>query len=168
MSTELSVIDQRLLRYAAHKSPTESSEILNGTVTPAEVASRVQTLLRSRNWLTTLQRKQLLADRLYELLDAYWEWALQGSIKSTDVVFKSIKELRQLLEEDRVSIDQAMTLITESHAERMGQAVALSFRRLLEILVERNVGVSDEDVEPILRQVLAPAMEEIDQGVQHD
>lgn len=160
--SELTTIDKRLLRYAAYKSPEEISELLNGVVSPVEVASRVMELLRSRDWLSTLQRKQLLMERVWTLMDTYEDYAFQGSIKSAELVLKAVRELRTMLADDKNALETSMFLINESHAEKMGQAVALSFEKLLSELTARDVGISRDDASEILEAVLAPALKEID------
>jgi len=166
--SELTTIDKRLLRYAAYKSPEEISELLNGVVSPAEVASRVMELLRSRDWLSTLQRKQLLNERLWELTDVYWDYALQGSVKSAELVLKAVKEIRAMLEEDKTNIEDAMMRITTEHGQQMGKAISASFELLLQELSERNIKIDDKDADEILLKVLKPAFTSIEEITDHD
>lgn len=166
--SELTTIDKRLLRYAAYKSPEEISELLNGVVSPVEVASRVMELLRSRDWLSTLQKKQLLTDRLWELTDTYWDYASQGSIKSAEIVLKSLKEVRSVLDEDRINIEEAMTRITTEHGQQMGKAIAASFEMLLKELESRDIKIDAKDADEILLKVLKPAFTSIEEITDHD
>lgn len=159
--SEISTIDQKLLRYASSKSPAEISELVGGTLSPKEVASRVMELLNERNWLTVLQRKQLLTDKLSDLLDRYYDWAMDGSVKSADVVFKAISEIRKLLAEDTDTLEEAMLKISMAHAERMGMAIAAGFGLLLE-----RLKTPEDEAELILQEVMPIAMAKVDEGVE--
>lgn len=156
---EISNLDQKILRLAAYRSPAEISEQLGGTLTAAEVASRTQELLASRDWLSIMQRKQMLLFKLEEIIDRYWDWAMDGSVKSfQSVVLPAIQEMRKLISEDRESLEDFMLRITDSHAERIGMGFAIGFRRAIELMQAEP----ERDPDSILVEVVPIAMRQVD------
>lgn len=153
-------IDQKILRQAAYKSPAEISADLGNTLSPEEVASRAIELLESLDWLTVLQRKKLLLVRLEALLDRYWDWAMEGSVKSAQsVVIPAIQEIRKFVEKDSNDLEEAMLKINDVHAERMGMALAKGFQAILD-----RSGVDEKEAEVIVLEVMPLAMAEIDEA----
>jgi hypothetical protein len=62
-------IDAVILRMCASHSPEEISRHLGGTVSPARVAAQVQTLLKSKTWLSQAQEEQQLMWELRDVLN---------------------------------------------------------------------------------------------------
>lgn len=156
---DISNFDQKILRLAAYRSPVEISEQLGGTITAAEVASRTQELLASRDWLSIMQRKQMLLFKLEEIIDRYWDWAMDGSVKSfQNVVLPAIQEIRKLVSEDKETLEDFMLRISDSHAERIGMGFAIGFRKLIDAMQAEP----ERDADELLLEVVPIAMKQVD------
>jgi len=167
--SEITKLDQKIMRLAAYKSPVEISETMGGTLSPEEIASRTQEILASRDWLTVMQRKQMLLYKLEEIVDRYFDWAMDGSVASfKGVVLPAIQEIRKLVAEDRESLEEFMLRISDSHAERMGMGFAAGFQYVIEHIKSDPERDADElvlEAVPIAMKKVDADMEEVDATV---
>jgi type III secretion system FlhB-like substrate exporter len=139
----ISAIEKRMMSLLGpNKSPWEVSEELNGIMTPIEVHQRSQEILNERNWLSVLQLKMLMMDEIWRTFKKFAEFSADGSPKAARAMLDAAKELRVLMDQDTETIQEAMLKITNSHAERMGQAIAEVVVRVLS-----GIEATDEQAE---------------------
>lgn len=167
MSVTGSNLEDRILWMSANRSLVEISAALGGTLTPEEVGAKVVQLLHDRNWLSAAQRRQLLQDQLFELIQTYMNWARQGSIPSAKLIKELATELRNFMDNgNNANLADEMLAIQASHAEKMGRGMSLGFQMMLSVLRESGVELSDERAMEILKKVSAVAFAEVDRHVE--
>lgn len=121
------LIDGRLLQLADSYSPDEISQMLGGTISPAAVAARVQTLLKSQNWLTATQEDQLITLKMKRILIELEEMAL--SVEGASVQLRILQTLGERLEKRRNGNGSDLNVLYGNQGRLMGQVVddALSY-----------------------------------------
>lgn len=154
---EPSAIDQKIMRLATHRSPAEISEALNGVVTPEEVRNRLQTLTQDRNWLSLLQRQWLILENLSELTYTYNKYALDGHIKSADLVLRGLSEMRKMVEGMQTSLEGKMAEITDAQAIKMGNAITQALT-----VVILGLGADNKRANELMLEAMPVAMKEIE------
>ena len=114
-------IDDHILRLAGVYSPNEISAQLKGVVSPGKVASRVQTLLKARNWLTVTQERLLITWRLKDLLRQIEERGLTDD--NAKLRISLYKELAVQLEKTDKATTADLTTYHRNQGIIMGQVV---------------------------------------------
>lgn len=155
--SETTALDDKILKLAPRMSPMEISSEINGVLSPSQVAARVKELLESRDWLSVLEKKKILNDRIWAMMDVYERFALDGNLKSADVFLRAAKELRQMLAEDSNAVDDQITRVTSAYAEAMAKAIGAALQMLM-----KRVRVPEEKALAILDEVIPVAVKELE------
>lgn len=121
--------DEKLLRLADTHSPEEISAALNGVLRPKTVAARIAELLKSKNWLSLMQRRQLLDWRLNKILLTLESRFLD--IDNAMMQLRIIKELYKQIEKSEAATAVDLNQLYGNQGRIMAQAfdVALSYMK---------------------------------------
>jgi hypothetical protein len=153
-SAGLGPVDKILLRGASsHKSPEELSKLTGGTIRPAAAAQRVIDILKSRDWLTQVQQKQLLIEDLMMVKD------------NSGTLVRVLKEIGDRLDKDKLDLNAALTQIRKAHAEMMLAAIRVAFERSALELEKRYPEVPKGEIHEVFRMALPEAASEIEAHV---
>lgn len=120
-STELSRIDQVILRHASSRSPEEISQMLNGVITPERVAAQAKHLLSSRSWLTAAEEDELVLNKLHDLLTTLEDRFLDND--GAIVQLRLLKEIGNRLDKRRVATQVDLETYDRNVARVLGQVV---------------------------------------------
>lgn len=161
-------LDRLLLRGAsAGKSPKELSALTNGVLSPERAAQRVRDILASRDWLSQLERKQLLLDDISQLKDTLMEKAVEyKSLDHAKALMPLLKLLKDVLEADKIDVTQAMAQIREGHARIMLGAIQLAFENAALELSRRHPDVPRAELQALILESLPPAVEAVEARVE--
>lgn len=143
-------VDDAILRYAASNSPEEIAHIIGGIVTPERVASRVQELLKSKNWLTLAQQQQRLYLTLSALLAKLQERYMD--LDTAKVMLSMIKEL--------FSQTERMGKATEDDLNKLYGNQGLIMARVVDKSLSYMQGAFRDEIDPAKwEQVYMEALE---------
>lgn len=117
----VSPIDDKILQLAATHSPEEISLQLGSVASPGRIAARVQTLLRSRDWLTDTQDDLLVTYRLQRMLMEFENQRLD--IDNAKMRLSLLKEIGSRLEKRKAATDVDLGRLYGNQGRIMGQAV---------------------------------------------
>lgn len=165
-------VDRILLRGAsAGKSPIELSELTNGTVSPAKAAQQVRDILASRDWLTDMERKQLLVDDLMALKDVLMEKAV--SYKMLDAAGPLTKVLRtigDILLADKINLKDVLESIRKAQAQMMLVGIRAALERTFLELERRypEMPALSQELNEIFVVALPEAIREIEAKVKEE
>lgn len=123
---ELTTLDEKLLQMAADGMSAQEMAAETGQ-SPAKALLRVKEILRERDWVTEIERRQLLAQDLYELKRKVQE-------QNRDVDWITDKQVIALSKVIR-DIDEVMeknSAITATMLEKVSQAQSVAMLRLIE------------------------------------
>lgn len=161
-------IDKVLLRGASSgKSPQELSALTGGTIKPARAAQRVRDILASRDWLTQVERKQLLTEDLMALKDELMRQALdlRQTKDASGPLIKVLALVGKQLDADKLDLESALTQIRKAHAEMMLSAIRLTLERSFHELEKRHTDVSRGELTEIFQLALPDAVQELEARV---
>ena len=122
-------VDQKILQLAGSHSPAEISARLGGVVSAGAVASRVQTLLKAKDWLTTAQEEQLLLWELKMALVEINERTMDKDMLKVKLAYT--KAITDRLDKRLASTDIDLGVLYQNQGRIMGQVVdsALSYMK---------------------------------------
>jgi hypothetical protein len=164
-SAALGPVDKILLRGASSgRSPEELSKLTGGTVKPAAAAQRVIDILKSRDWLTQVQRKQLLIEDLMTLKDKLMREVIDLNMTkdNSGTLVRVLKEIGDQLDKDKLDINAALTQIRKAHAEMMLAAIRVALERSALELEKRYPDVSKSELNEVFRMALPEAAREVE------
>lgn len=167
-SIGLGPVDKILLRGAAsHKSPEELSRLTGNTVKPAAAAQRVVDILKSQDWLSQVQQKQLLIFDLMAIKDKLMHEVvdLNMTANNAGTLVRVLKEIGDRLDKDKLDLNAALTQIRKAHAEMMLAAIRVAFERSALELEKRYPEVSRGEINEIFRAALPDAAREVEAHV---
>lgn len=167
-STATGVVDKILLRGAsAGKSPEELSKLTGNTIKPAAAAQRVRDILASRDWLTQVERKQLLIEDLMAVKDKLMQQVLDFNMvkDSASPLIKVLGEIGKQLDKDKLDIEAALTQIRRAHAEMMLTAIRATLEHTSLELEKRHSAVSRAELSQVFQLALPEAVREIEARV---
>lgn len=121
--------DAKMLQLADSHSPTEISIALGGIISPEKVASRVQVLLRQKNWLTAAQEDALITYKLKMML---LEFEGKHLDKDTGMMrFRILDKLGARLERRTSATEEDLDKLYGNQGRLMGKVVdnALSYMK---------------------------------------
>lgn len=164
----LGPVDKLLLRGASsHKSPEELSRLTAGRVSPAAAAQRVIDILKSRDWLSQVQQKQLLIEDLMMVKDKLMREVIDLNMTkdNSGTLVRVLKEIGDRLDKDKLDLNAALTQIRKAHAEMMLAAIRVAFERSALELEKRYPEVSKGEIHEVFRAALPEAAREIEAHV---
>jgi hypothetical protein len=164
----LGPVDRILLRGAAsHKSPEELSRLTGTTVKPAAAAQRVIDILKSQDWLSQVQQKQLLIHDLMAIKDKLMHEVIDLNMTKDNAgtLVRVLKEIGDRLDKDKLDLNAALTQIRKAHAEMMLAAIRVAFERSALELEKRYPQVSKTELNEVFRMALPEAAREIEAHV---
>lgn len=167
-SAGLGPVDKILLRGASsHKSPEELSKLTGGTIRPAAAAQRVIDILKSRDWLTQVQQKQLLIEDLMMVKDKLMREVIDLNMTkdNSGTLVRVLKEIGDRLDKDKLDLNAALTQIRKAHAEMMLAAIRVAFERSALELEKRYPEVPKGEIHEVFRMALPEAASEIEAHV---
>lgn len=167
-SGALGPVDKILLRGAAsHKSPEELSKLTGGTIKPAAAAQRVIDILKSRDWLSQVQQKQLLIEDLMMVKDKLMREVIDLNMTKDNAgtLVRVLKEIGDRLDKDKLDLNAALTQIRKAHAEMMLEAIRIAFERSALELEKRYPEVGRGEINEIFRMALPDAAREVEAHV---
>lgn len=120
-------VDATIYQFADSESPAEISRRLGGVISPQAVAARTQTLLASKDWLTTQQEGQLIDLRLRKILVTLEDRFLD--IDSAMMQLKLLKEMGNRLDKRAASTSLNLDSLYGNQGKLMAKAydIALSY-----------------------------------------
>jgi hypothetical protein len=126
--SELSRIDQEILRYAASRSPEEISEKFNGAIEPARVAALTKELLARRDWLTMAEREVMLIIRLENILNDLERVRTDGDLnyENAKTQLGYLKELGNRFDKRRAATQVDLNALYSNQAQLMLKAIDLA------------------------------------------
>lgn len=121
--------DERMLLRADSMSPEEISVYLGGVIRPKTVAARITELLKTKNWLTLMQQRQLLDWKLRRILGT-----LEGRFLDLDnamMQLRLIREINKQLDKREASTTVDLEKLYGNQGRIMAQAfdIALSYMK---------------------------------------
>lgn len=180
----LSAIDKVLLQAAAeNKSPVEMAAAAGTGVTPERAAQRVREILKTRDWLSTIEKKQLLMEDFYSLraylmdmMEADKNPNEQYDIKGHPFIPPSdprwaanlnvlLKELRRMIEVDEKTVQRDVDMIHDAQAKLMIRAIGIAFNRMTNELVERYPEVEEQVIYDLMERSIPYAMDAVEAQV---
>jgi hypothetical protein len=129
--TEVSLLDEALLRAAASGKSGEEIERLTG-VPAAQAVVHVKNLLARRDVWSEVEQRQLLVHELNVLKDSLMQNAVDfKDLESASLLLKTLQELGRRLEAQRVSLDADVLRLSEYQQGVMLRAMdaALDFAK---------------------------------------
>jgi hypothetical protein len=169
MSNEPNPVDRILLQNAAHSSPEELSELVNGVFTPAECAQRVHELLKKRDWLEQLEKQQLLINDLADIKDMLREKALKGwDTRAAEVFLKAVAQANEIIQANQFDLQAALTQINRAHAQMMLSAIHLALERSFQELERRHAEIPRTELLEVMHASIPAAFAEIEARVVDD
>jgi hypothetical protein len=122
-------LDDQILQLADSHSPEEISEKMNGVLSPEVVASRLQMLLKSKNWLTAAQEDALITLKLKRVLVE-----LEGKFLDIDnakMRLSFLKEIGSRLDKRSAASETDLTKLYDNQGAIMGRVYdsALSYMK---------------------------------------
>lgn len=122
-------VDDIILRYADSHSPEEIAQKLGGIVTPAAVAARGKVLLKSTNWLESVEQEQLTLLKLRRLLSRLEEKHLD--LDNAKIQHGLLKTIAERLEKRSQRNTQDLNVLYANQGRIMAQAfdIALSYMK---------------------------------------
>ena len=114
--TGLSRRDQEILKFAGRGETAEQIAARWPGTQPAKVASELDRLLKSQDWLTELQSTKLLLLSLWEFKGALEDWAKSGDEKQGRLYLQTIIELLNRLEVQRQRVDADIERVNNAQA----------------------------------------------------
>lgn len=181
-SEGLSVVDKKLLALAAQgRSPDELSAETG--VPPERAAQRVREILKTRDWLSTVEKRRLLMEDFYELrayilemMEADKNPNEQYDIKGRPFVPPSdprwsqnmlqlLRQLRDMIDKDEKSSIRDSESIREGHAKLMIRAISVAFNRMVMDLTSEYPEIDPQRAFDLMEQALPGAMETVEAKV---
>jgi len=166
----IGAVDKILLRGASSgKSPEELSALTGGVIKPAKAAQRVRDILSSRDWLSILEKKQLLVDDMMALKDVLYEKAVtyEEGGAAGDLI-KVLTTMQRMLSEEKVDLTEAMTQIRKAHAQMMIAAIRIALERSMLELEKRYPDVPGSELVEIFQLALPEAVAEVESRVKDE
>ena len=149
-------LDDQILSLAGTMSPEEISREIKGVVSPGKIASRVQTLLKSRNWLSRAQERELIAYKLKSiLLELEGRYATDDNMK---IRITLIKEIGAQLDRAEKTTSQDLTTYSRNQGAILGRVVDIAFSSAKRALRDK---VDSEEWDEVVREALFAAQLEI-------
>jgi hypothetical protein len=164
-------VDRILLRGAASgKSPEELSALTNGVVTPARAAQRVRDILASRDWLTQLEREQLILDDLMELKDVLYEKAVVfKSLDAAKPLISLLATIQKAVSEKKIDVNEIIKTITRAQASIMLDGINVAMERMILELERRHPDVFKRgEVYEVLEVAIPEAVEAVEGRVKEE
>ncbi|WP_217181632.1 hypothetical protein [Streptomyces sp. AC495_CC817] len=154
--SELSRIDQTILRYCDSESAEEISRRLGHVITPERVAAQKEQLLTSKKWLTATQEEELVLYRMRNVLAQLEEQFLD--LDNASVQLRYLKEIGNRLDKRREA--------TQFDLETYDLNVAREMTRVYEIALGFMKGALRGEIDPdvwdeVAREALAHAGAEV-------
>lgn len=162
MSTEVSLLDETLIRAAAAGKSGEEMEQLTG-IPAAQAVLHVKTLLGRRDIWSEVEKRQLLLHELNDLKDSLTDRALQlQDDDSARLLLKVLQEIGRRLDAERTKLDIDVVKLTEYQERVLLRAMdsALTFAK--GELAERYPEVKREELDELVGQGLLKAKYEIE------
>jgi len=148
--------DDQILRLAGTHSPHEISREMHGILSPAAIAARLQTLLKTKSWLTLAQERALNSWKLKDILRQLEEQFLSDN--NAKIRVSVIKEITANLDRTEAATNTDLEKLYSNQGVIMGRVVdtALTYMK----------GALREQVDPALwdelvKESLFSAQEEI-------
>lgn len=179
----LSGFDQRLLRLAAAgKTPDEIARELGIDIAPARVAQRIRDILKTRSWLSILEKKALLVDDMMELKEHLRDivmseggemydkngeamgWSF-GDPRWSANLLKTIKELSTQLDLDLQQTDMAKNELLAGQARIMTSAISIAFNKLMFHIRESYPDVDEQALMSFMEDAIPAAIELVESKV---
>lgn len=135
--TGLSKRDAEILKYAGRgESPEQIAARWPGTP-PAKVASEIDRLLKSQDWLSELQATKLLLLSLWEYKGALEDWAKSGDEKLGRLYLQTVIQLLDRLEAQRQRVDADIDRVQVAQAKAFTDIIDRAFYVALDRLEQR-------------------------------
>lgn len=178
----LSVLDKKILEAAAQNKSPEEIAALAGT-TPERAAQRVREILKTRDWLSIIERKQLLMNDFYDLraylvdmMEADRNPNEQYDIKGHPFIPPSdprwaanmnvlLKELRRIIEADEKVVKRDVDTIHQAQANLMVRAIGIAFNRMVTQLTEHYPELDPQIAYDLMESALPHAMSTVEDRV---
>jgi hypothetical protein len=173
---ELSGLDRRLLEMASARFNGEMmSGQLGGALSPERCLQRVREILKSVDWLSLVEQKQLVLLDLVELRDilfkiirdqggfksvpdgngGYLEVWAEGDPRWTQNLIRALDSMRKIIDSAKLELDGAEIKIRRSHAMAMTDSIELGLRRYTS-MIEAKYGITIPTEESM--EMMADAM----------
>ena len=156
--SELSRIDQEILRYAASRSPEEISEKFNGAIEPARVSALTKELLGRRDWLTMAEREMLLIVRLENVLTNLEAAQSANDYNNMGLQLGFLKELGHRLDKRRAATTVDLETYDMNVAREMVRAYEIALSYIKNALRSE---IDEERWDEVARDALAHAGREV-------
>lgn len=132
-SAPRSAIDKKLLRNAKRMSRVELAELTG--LSPEAVATRLESLLAEKDWLTLKQEELLWAIQLEDMFDNLHERLRDVSDKNASDMVNAMAKIMQLKKEhqrDRAGVEDEIRKITQEHARMFARAYDIALGHVSE------------------------------------
>lgn len=162
MSTEVSLLDETLIRAAAAGKSGEEMEQLTG-IPAAQAVLHIKTLLGRRDIWSEVEKRQLLLHELNDLKDSLTDRALQlQDDDSARLLLKVLQEIGRRLDAERTKLDIDVVKLTEYQERVLLRAMdsALDFAK--KELAERYPEVGRDELDELVGEGLLKAKYEIE------
>lgn len=179
---QLSGLDSRLLDLASRgKSPDEIAEELG--ISSIRAAQRIKEILRRRDWLSSIERKALLHDKLVKLSDYVQQQmddqenlepyeTARGQVvfptvdpRWADQMRKLIKDMNDQINLSGSEVNSEMNKIRRAHAKLMVGAVNLAFEYMILDVKKRYPEIEELDLRSIMEMAMPLAISSIEAQV---
>lgn len=144
--TGLSRRDQDILKFAGRgESPEAIAARWPGTP-PAKIASELDRLLKSQDWLSELQQTKLLILSMWEYKGALEDAAKAGDEKLGRLYLQTLSELLNRLEVQRQRVDADIERVNSAQAKAFTDIIDRAFYVALDRL-EQRMDIPREELE---------------------
>lgn len=159
--------DQRLLAHAATLSPSEIGAKYG--LSASDVASRITTLLDSRDWLTLRQMEMRLLLEVEDLKNEARDRLRDMDDESYGQTLKSVTGLLKLVSDTIVSRKKDVQIdldeLTAHHARMFGQAFDIALDYVKRRVVENHEEVDADEIDEYVRNGLRLAAKSLEEKV---
>ena len=162
MSTEVSLLDETLIRAAAAGKSGEEMEQLTG-IPAAQAVLHVKTLLGRRDIWSEVEKRQLLLHELNDLKDSLTDRALQlQDDDSARLLLKVLQEIGRRLDAERTKLDIDVVKLTEYQERVLLRAMDSALNFAKKELAERYPEVGRDELDELVGEGLLKAKYEIE------
>ena len=162
MSTEVSLLDETLIRAAAAGKSGEEMESLTG-IPAAQAVLHVKTLLGRRDIWSEMEKRQLLLHELNDLKDSLTDRAVQlQDDDSARLLLKVLQEIGRRLDSESTKLDLDIIKLTEYQERVLLRAMDSALNFAKKELLEKHPEVAREELDELVGQGLIKAKYEIE------